>query len=218
DDAEERSKAAVVHGRFEGTVRDEDDVVGLQNRVGVFAVQDALDVQLDDAPVVAIRANEADVVEFALEGDSAAQCGCFHQRQRRVLRQGYGSGRFEGAEHVNHADAADDDGVAGKDRNVGQATVERVCAEVDDQRLGDAGAADGDDVAGSWRQTTGDGEDVQQAARTDDRNHCVNFANDRRGLIGALSKLDRDLRAAIDLGVYKALLDDPLGLRDRFAV
>jgi hypothetical protein len=39
----------------------------LKDRIGILAVQDALDVELDDRAVVADGANETDVVKFALE-------------------------------------------------------------------------------------------------------------------------------------------------------
>src|SRR5215469_15076616 len=214
DDAQECSKAAVADRRFQSAVGDEDNVIGLQDRVRVLAVQDALYVELDDGAMVANGANEANVIEFALEADSAAQRSCFHQRQRGVLRQGDGSRGFEGAEHVDHADAADDDGVTGKDRDIGEPAVERIGAEVDYERFSETGAADGNDVArGGWK-AAGDGENIKQPARADNGHDLVDFADDCRDLVGAFNELDRDLRVAVDSSVLEALLEDLFGLRD----
>src|SRR6185437_16699092 len=118
----------------------------------------------DDGPAVAHGADETDVVIFALEVESAAERRGLHECERRVLCQGDGARGLEGAQHIDHADAADDDRVSGKDRNVGQTAAQRIGAEVDDDRLGDAGTADGDDVAGRGGKAAGDGEDIQQTA------------------------------------------------------
>jgi hypothetical protein len=134
------------------------------------------------------------------------------------LRQGDGPRGPEGAQQVDHADAADDNGVAGKDRNVGKAAVKRIRSQIDDDGFRDTRAADSDDVAGGSRETTCSREDIQQAPRTDDWNHCMDFTNDGRNLIGAFDELKRDLRVAVDLCIYEALLDDLLGLRDGLAV
>ncbi len=46
----------------------------------------------------------------------------------------------------------------------------------------------------------------------------MDFANDRRDLIGTFDELNRDLWAAEDLCVYEVLLNDPLGLGDGHAL
>ena len=84
-------------------------------------------------------------------------------------------------------------GVTAEDGNVRQGTVEWVAAEIDDDGFVQAGAVDRDDVAGGRRQTPCRGEDVEQAARTDDRNHAVSFTDDRDDSVGTLSDLEGDL-------------------------
>ncbi|HVG27473.1 MAG TPA: hypothetical protein VM865_07695 [Acidobacteriaceae bacterium] len=218
DDAEQCAEAAVVDGGLEGAIGQEDDVVGLEDGIGVLALEDALDVQLDDGAAIAFGADEADVAVLAFEEEAAAEGGGLHEGERGVLGEGDGSLLAEGADDVDHADTADDDGIAGEDGDVGELAAEGIGAEVDDDGLGDAGAADGDDVAGCGGKAAGDGEDIEEAARTDDGDDAVDLAGDGGDLVGAFEDLDGDLGVAVDGGLLEAAGDEQLGFGDGEAI
>src|SRR6185312_6583722 len=218
DYAQQCTDATGFEHRFDGVGGKEDDIVGLKDRVGSLAVHDFFDVDLDQRPLVADGADDAKVAVVALEGRATGESGDLEEGEWRVLDQGDGALAFEGSEDVNDTDAGNDDGVAAEDRDVGEAAVSRIGTEIDDDRLVEPGTVDGDDVAGSRRQSAAGCEHVEQTALAYDGHDTVDFSDDGDRGARTLDQRNGDLGVAEHTGIDKLLGDKGFGGVNRDAL
>src|ERR1700686_1525799 len=112
DDAEHDADAAGADGGLGGAGGQVEDVVGLEDGVGVLALHDALDIKVEEGALAIDGTEDAEVAELAVEEWAAAQGGGLEQGDGGVLLDGDGAGGFELPEEVDDADAGGDDGVA----------------------------------------------------------------------------------------------------------
>ncbi len=195
----------------------EDDVVGLEDGVGLLAVPNFFDVDLDDDALVSFRADEAEIVVASFKADAAAERGELQQGQRGGLVERDGGLVLEGAEHIDEAGAGDLDDVARVDEHACVVAGGEVRAEVDDDGLLLAvgpGANDPEGVAGVGGQAAGGRDDVDQAAGAGDGNDILDFAGDDDGAVDGLEDLEDDYRVPEKSAVAQALGDEGLGLTD----
>jgi len=85
DDAKEAADAEVLEHGLDVVGGQEDDVVGLQDGVGLLAVANFFDVDLDDDALVSFGADQAQVAVRAFKPDAAAERGELQQGQRGGL-------------------------------------------------------------------------------------------------------------------------------------
>ncbi len=168
DEIEEDADAAGADGGFDRAAGEIEDVVGLEDGVGILAEHDALDIDVDQDALAVDSAEDAEVVVAAVEERATAEGGGFEQGEGGVLLDGNGAGGLELAEQIDDANAGENDGVAGVDGDVGLGAAHGVGAELDDDGFREAGTVDGDGVAGRRGEGPGGGEDFQQMADAGD--------------------------------------------------
>jgi hypothetical protein len=205
DQAEYRSEAVEGKDAFEDAVWHEDEIVGLEIGIRRLAFEDLLHVERGLGAASADGADDAQVGQLGIAVDAAADGDELGHGEGRVGVEGDDADGLEAAQDVHDADSGDDDGISGMDGDVGEAALQGVVAEVDDDRIGDTWTVDGDDVAGGWWEATAGCEDIEEASIAVNRDDASHLADEGDCGIWAVGYGDQHLGIAIH-----SVFDEPV--------